>query len=227
MAHTGFWKAFDSVRGKVYSELYDQYLSGPRLRDQGYKIVVTGHSRGGAVAALMGAYLRKKTGIVCDVYTYGAPRFGNKELVDFIEGQTVDGENNNYRITNREDPIPRMPPSRKYAFLNPEYHYPTGYAENKQPATCRDYTSPSGQNCNTGYSYAQSTPADHSSLVYAGGGGFTGCVGNDKNKAERRAQSSRARIGTGSDLCTESCQYNCNEESGQCVNTCKRQSKCG
>lgn len=103
----------------------------------------------------------------------------------------------------------------------------TGYAENKQPTTCRDYTSPSGQNCNSGYSYTQSTSADHSSLVYAGGGGFTGCVGNDKNKAERQAQSSRARIGTGSDLCTESCQYDCNEESGQCVNTCKSQSRCG
>ncbi|QPG98024.1 hypothetical protein C2857_007164 [Epichloe festucae Fl1] len=176
MAHTGFWNAFDSVRGKVYSEL--------------------SFTGGGAVATLMGAYLREKTGIVCDIYTYGAPRFGNKELVDFIEGQTMDGSNNNYRITNREDPIPRTPPSRKYAFLTPEYHLP-------------------------------STSADHSSLVYAGGGGFTGCVGNDKNKAERQAQSSRARIGTGSDLCTESCQYDCNEESGQCVNTCKSQSRCG
>ena len=70
-----------------------------------YDIVVTGHSLGGAVASLLGAYLRDMY-LKVDIYTFGSPRIGNDALVKYI----YDQPGKTYRLTHYTDLVPRLPP---------------------------------------------------------------------------------------------------------------------
>jgi pimeloyl-ACP methyl ester carboxylesterase len=83
-----------------------------------YRIVVTGHSLGGAVATLAAAQLRSE-GWVVSLYSYGAPRVGGRALSAFISGQ-VGG---NYRVTHRNDPVPKLPLLiMGFVHVSPEYY---------------------------------------------------------------------------------------------------------
>ena len=86
-----------------------------------FKIVVTGHSLGGAIAGLAAAELRNM-GVGGDgavaLYTYGAPRIGQKAVSDYITNQS----GGNFRVTHADDPVPRLPPLLVgYAHMSPEY----------------------------------------------------------------------------------------------------------
>ncbi|QPH09427.1 hypothetical protein C2857_000197 [Epichloe festucae Fl1] len=56
--HTGFWDAFVSVKDGLLQHLQEVTKNVPNSR-----IVVTGHSLGGAVATIAGAYLRKNNSL--------------------------------------------------------------------------------------------------------------------------------------------------------------------
>jgi predicted lipase len=87
-----------------------------------YSVITTGHSLGGAIATLAGAYLRVN-GVACDIYTYGSPRVGNDDFVNFVDGQS----GSEYRVTHVDDPIPRLPGSLLgYRHTNVEYWLATG-----------------------------------------------------------------------------------------------------
>ena len=82
-----------------------------------FKVVVTGHSLGGAVATLATAYIRK-AGYAADLYTYGSPRVGNDAFVAFV----TDQPGAEYRVTHTDDPVPRLPPiALNYRHTSPEY----------------------------------------------------------------------------------------------------------
>lgn len=88
---------------------------------QGYRVVVTGHSLGGAVATIAGSFLRAES-ILCDIYTYGSPRIGNRAFMDYIEslqGFTA-------RITNGKDFVTALPSGFSYAHIYPEYWFSGG-----------------------------------------------------------------------------------------------------
>jgi triacylglycerol lipase len=61
---------------------------------------ITGHSLGGALAALCFA----RTPWARGLYTYGAPRVGDREFLSLFEGRAV------WRIENAQDPVPLVPP---------------------------------------------------------------------------------------------------------------------
>ena len=60
--HVGFWNSFEDSRKAVYAA-----VSKARLRQPTYKIVVVGHSLGGAVATLFAVDLRHQPGVTVDV----------------------------------------------------------------------------------------------------------------------------------------------------------------
>ena len=87
-----------------------------------YRVTVTGHSLGGAIATIAAASLRK-SGTPADLYTYGAPRIAGPVLSDYITSQNLGG---NYRVTHYDDPVPRLPPrSLGFVHVSPEYYIPT------------------------------------------------------------------------------------------------------
>lgn len=100
-----------------------------------WRVVVAGHSYGGAVAVICGVYLRRMLGIRPDLVTFGAP----KTLV-LLAGKTLARGcfRRVFQYAHRSDLVPRMPPlpgfwhvkrvplgtfSLKGLFRLQEYHY--------------------------------------------------------------------------------------------------------
>lgn len=75
--HRGFMSAYFAVRERLLPAVKD--VSCPQ-------IVITGHSLGGALATIAALDIQynitSKTGQAIDVYTFGAPRVGNKALAE-------------------------------------------------------------------------------------------------------------------------------------------------
>lgn len=95
-AHRGFVTAFRNLESEVAA----------RLAGRSERLVLTGHSQGGAVAALGGTRLAAAA-----VYTFGAPRVATTE--SFTASHAVP----QFRIVNGFDPVPELPPG------GPPFHF--------------------------------------------------------------------------------------------------------
>ncbi|AEO56237.1 hypothetical protein MYCTH_100838 [Thermothelomyces thermophilus ATCC 42464] len=112
LVHTGFDRAWEEVANEVLNGLTAAAAAHPS-----YRIAVTGHSLGGAVATVTAAHVRR-AGFQADLYTYGSPRVGNEAFADFVTRQP----GAEYRVTHADDPVPRLPPlCLNYRHTSPEY----------------------------------------------------------------------------------------------------------
>ncbi|ORX96320.1 alpha/beta-hydrolase [Basidiobolus meristosporus CBS 931.73] len=126
--HSGFYTTYTSVEKKVRLGLKD-ILTTLKNETEPYKLVITGHSLGGSVAAFCAMdikryYLNPKSEkcfkpdlLIIDrsqiyLHTFGQPRTGNLEFAQLV--YETFGKNTTYatlaRITNKNDPVPRLPP---------------------------------------------------------------------------------------------------------------------
>ncbi|RMT98463.1 hypothetical protein ALP39_03338 [Pseudomonas marginalis pv. marginalis] len=96
-AHDGFYQAYRAVRNFVLRYL-DQFHTGQR-------IVICGHSLGGAIALLLAEGLRRIPDANYNIllYTYGAPRAADSA---FTAGASTLVH---HRIVNHNDPVPSVP----------------------------------------------------------------------------------------------------------------------
>ncbi|VVP53136.1 lipase family protein [Pseudomonas fluorescens] len=95
--HNGFYGAAKAVRGFITNYL-DKFYSGQKL-------VITGHSLGGAVALILSEMLRRDEEFSPDIllYTYGSPRAGDES---FVKGASA---LKHHRTVNHNDPVPSVP----------------------------------------------------------------------------------------------------------------------
>ncbi|KFY09320.1 hypothetical protein V492_05522 [Pseudogymnoascus sp. VKM F-4246] len=121
-AHAGFATAWAEPRSAILNALKATTAQYPS-----YKVVVTGHSLGGAVATLAAADIRSQ-GYAADLFTYGSPRTGNGAFADWVSAQP----GTTARVTHINDPVPRLPPMivAGYRHTTPEYWLSTGSATN-------------------------------------------------------------------------------------------------
>ena len=75
----------------------------PHVRKD-FPLRITGHSLGGAVAAILGMYFEKEGYIVERVVTFGQPRFSVEELDTISLSNTM-------RVVNDQDVVPMIPPN--------------------------------------------------------------------------------------------------------------------
>ncbi|WP_415764109.1 lipase family protein [Pseudomonas sp. ZB1P45] len=94
-AHQGFYEAFMALRPFIAD-----YVRRFR-RDQ--KILVCGHSLGGAIALLLAEWLRQNITDDVILYTFGSPRAGDADFVDGAKALI------HHRIVNHNDPVPSVP----------------------------------------------------------------------------------------------------------------------
>lgn len=104
--HSGFLKAFRSIKNPLYKEL-------KKFSPQDYSLVIIGHSSGGAVGSLLALFLaRKKFNVT--LFSYGSPATGNKTFSDVCNKAFT-----HYRFANSFDPVPR-------SLLSIFKYYPSG-----------------------------------------------------------------------------------------------------
>ena len=111
--HNGFITAYKSVRGYVHNFI-------KMNRNNIEKITVLGHSLGGALAILCSIdiqYNFSEYSKELFVYTYGAPKVGNKEFVESYNKRML----NKNRIYLRNDVVPKLPPLTNYKHVGISY----------------------------------------------------------------------------------------------------------
>lgn len=110
--HEGFLKAWKAIEPKLLSYLAEINVG------KDVPMYFTGHSMGGALAALAAVHLNGKGFDLRAVYTYGAPRVSSAKLDSLLPCPV-------YRIVNAHDLVPRVPLMlMKYRHIG-ELHYIT------------------------------------------------------------------------------------------------------
>jgi pimeloyl-ACP methyl ester carboxylesterase len=109
--HSGFLSAYLLVEPDIRRAL------ASAAPTQGTKIWLTGHSLGGALAAIAAAELQSSCAVT-GIHTYGQPRTGNSQLRDFIATHYKDRF---FRFVNDDDVVTRVPPG--YQHLGKLIHF--------------------------------------------------------------------------------------------------------
>ncbi|KAK9696211.1 hypothetical protein K7432_012595, partial [Basidiobolus ranarum] len=139
--HSGFYETYTSVEKTVRSGL-KEVLTQLKDETDPYKLVITGHSLGAAVATFCAMdikrfYLNPGSGrsfkselLIIDrsqiyLHTYGQPRAGNADFSQLV--YNTFGLNTTRttlaRITNNRDPVTRLPPQDMGYFHHPHEIY--------------------------------------------------------------------------------------------------------
>jgi len=112
-AHRGFWQSWLDARDSVLPAVQQAITAFPS-----YRITITGHSLGGAVATLAAASMRT-AGYNVALYNFGSPRIGGSKISSYISNQ----RGGNFRVTHWNDPVPKMPLlTMGYVHISPEYY---------------------------------------------------------------------------------------------------------
>ncbi|KAF9699096.1 hypothetical protein EKO04_003098 [Ascochyta lentis] len=126
-AHSGFWNSWVDARTTVLPAVKAASTQYPS-----YRISVTGHSLGGAIAPIAAAQLRNQ-GLNASLYTFGSPRISGPKLSSYISNQA----GGNYRVTHWNDPVPKLPlVTMGYVHISPEYYI---NKKNKVAITEKDF----------------------------------------------------------------------------------------
>eukprot|EP00656_Telonema_subtile_P020013 TRINITY_DN21192_c0_g1_i1.p1 TRINITY_DN21192_c0_g1~~TRINITY_DN21192_c0_g1_i1.p1 ORF type:complete len:343 (+),score=20.32 TRINITY_DN21192_c0_g1_i1:43-1029(+) len=99
--HGGFLEAWSALRGTVLTEVGDILLHQPDDAEP-LRVYITGHSLGGALAALCAYSLKRTLKIEAPVvYTFGQPRLGNKTFQAEYNKEIPE----TFRIVNESDVV--------------------------------------------------------------------------------------------------------------------------
>lgn len=99
--HEGFQDAF------LASALQIGEIIGRNLQAD-HQVWLTGHSLGGALAVLLAATLLESDLPVHGLYTFGAPRVGDRKFARTLNA-SLQGVAANWRVVNKDDLVPHVP----------------------------------------------------------------------------------------------------------------------
>ena len=106
--HSGFLGGYNLVASAVKTGVQNL-----KAKYRNTKLIVTGHSLGGALAILSTADLKNVFGNVDYTYTFGQPRVGNQAFANWFRANHA----NTYRLVDYADIVPHLPPS-SFGFLH-------------------------------------------------------------------------------------------------------------
>jgi len=109
--HVGFYKSWVSLQSGIVNAVSRAIaISGLR------KIIVTGHSLGGAIGTFAAIDLYSEFKDITDIslYTFGSPRVGNSNWFSYFEKFNIP----TFRFVNNLDVVPHVPPRLVF-----DYHH--------------------------------------------------------------------------------------------------------
>jgi triacylglycerol lipase len=124
MTHLGFTDIYNSARKKILGVL--------KTIPPSKKLLITGHSLGGALATLCAFDVSVNTAFANPtVYTYASPRVGNPDFATVFGIQI----SNSVRVENEFDIVPHVPPvlyksfitDKKYQYLHVKQRYKVAF----------------------------------------------------------------------------------------------------
>ncbi|HVX12908.1 MAG TPA: lipase family protein [Pirellulales bacterium] len=102
LVHQGFAKSLDLLWDGVLAAVEAQHAASK------LPVVVTGHSKGGALASLGALRLQHEAAITpVGVYTFGSARAGNTQFANDYDGRIL----KDWRFENTDDLVPHLPPA--------------------------------------------------------------------------------------------------------------------
>jgi triacylglycerol lipase len=129
----GFTEVYGSIHEDII-EAVEDVIGGGGIT----QVFVTGHSLGGALAALAAPELADRLMVKPAVYTFAAPRAGNRTFSQRYNALI----NPSWRVVNRHDLVPTLPPRTVIALDLKTYHYVHVAAEQRisfgRPVTITD-----------------------------------------------------------------------------------------
>jgi len=136
----GLWQAWSEVKAGVTAAVASAQAANPA-----HRILVTGHSLGGGIASIAAVELRN-TGLVVDMTSFGAPRFGNEAFAEYAMAQAPQ-LGMNYRVAHQYDPVPTVPMlSSGFRHTSPAYFITTATGVNPTIADIEIQEGTSNQN---------------------------------------------------------------------------------
>lgn len=118
--HTGFLEAYLTLVKKIGNALHDH-----KVKDPAKRVFLTGHSQGGAIAGV--SRVVAWAGVDVTVYTFNAPRFGGRQVRDYIRNRFSDRY---FRVEFGNDIVSRIPRFFRWARFplipTPRRFYDTG-----------------------------------------------------------------------------------------------------
>nr|CAD1821940.1 unnamed protein product [Ananas comosus var. bracteatus] len=118
MVHCGFYSAYHNTT--LRPEIINAVQSAMKLHGD-VRIIVTGHSMGGALAAFCALDLTVNYGIQdIQVMTFGQPRVGNAAFASYFHKKVPQA----VRVTNGNDIVPHLPPYYSYFPEKTYHHFP-------------------------------------------------------------------------------------------------------
>jgi len=115
--HEGFYNAYLDLKDQILPSILNL-----QSKHSNAKIAVIGHSLGAAIATFAFVDLQQQINSVDYFYTYGSPRIGNTNFVNFL--------NSNFpnvfkaRLTHYKDPVPHLPlDSMGFLHIDREVYY--------------------------------------------------------------------------------------------------------
>jgi hypothetical protein len=103
--HQGFLSSLDSLWAGVRDEVKTQLAQAGAATP----LLITGHSKGGGMAALAAMRFRTQQSLTAKVITFAAPKPGDK---DFADAYNADMDHTRYEFA--EDVVPHLPPSAPF-----------------------------------------------------------------------------------------------------------------
>ncbi|KAK9708199.1 hypothetical protein K7432_009772 [Basidiobolus ranarum] len=134
MVHDGYFGAFSDLAMKTFAKL--ETVVKTRIQGNGYKLVIVGHSQGGAIASIGAMEMQKAYQLSIPaistlrakipssriyLHTFAQPRVGNKDFASLV--YNVFGVNRLARVTNHWDPVPGIPSLGASYFHHPNEIY--------------------------------------------------------------------------------------------------------
>lgn len=132
--HQGFYSAEQKVVAGIISQVKTLKSKFPS-----YKVLVTGHSLGAALATLAAADLKAKSIDSVQLFNYGSPRTGDTTFAAWFSSYIPIHS----RVTHYKDEVPHLPTSdtlRHYTHINGEYFQADRY--NTALTECTGYEDP-------------------------------------------------------------------------------------